>query len=79
MVERFNVAVGVDDYRSGRSLRNLRFAGADAKSFEVEVRHRFAAQHSKIDSRLLISGAGGNLEPTGRHRRGIPAAAGQFE
>jgi WD40 repeat protein len=62
------VAVGVDDYRS---VSNLRFAGADAKAFEIEARRRFAAQHSKVDSRLLISGAGGNLEPT---RANIAAA-----
>ena len=62
------VAVGVDDYRS---VSSLRFAGADAKAFEIEARRRFAAQHSKVDSRLLISGAGGNLEPT---RANIAAA-----
>jgi WD40 repeat protein len=65
------VAVGVDAYGGGGSIPNLRFAGADAKSFEAEVRRRFAAQHSKIDSRLLVSGAGGSLEPT---RANIAAA-----
>jgi WD40 repeat protein len=59
------LAVGVDKYAAGNDiLPNLRFAGADAKSFESEVRRHFGPQHHKIVSRLLLSESTGDLEPS---------------
>jgi WD40 repeat protein len=59
------LAVGVDNYLwGGEALPNLRYARADAVAFQTEVRRRFADQHSKVESRLLVTGAGGDLEPS---------------
>ena len=59
------IAVGVDHYVAGGGLiPNLEFAAADAKSFEAEIRRRFAPQHKDVKSRLLVSGAGGSLAPS---------------
>jgi hypothetical protein len=36
---------------------SLNYAGADARSFEAEMRQRLGNQHTRIESRLLVSGA----------------------
>ena len=59
------IAVGVDHYVAGGGMiPNLEFASADAKSFEAEIRRRFAPQHKDVRSQLLVTGSGGSLEPS---------------
>lgn len=58
------LAVGIDDYSSGAAnLPRLNYAGADAKAFEVEMRRRLGGAHGRVESRVLVSGAGGEHEP----------------
>jgi hypothetical protein len=59
------VAIGVDKYVAASDwLDDLDFAGADARGFEAEMRARLGPLHQAVESRLLVSGAGGGLEPT---------------
>lgn len=61
------VAIGVDKYpRCGSPKCNLDFAGADAKAFEASLRARMGVGkgHQQVESRVLVNGAGGKLEPT---------------
>jgi WD40 repeat protein len=59
------IAIGVDQYfKAGDVLPNLEYAGADAKAFEAEVGRRLGVQHEKVERHLLVTGAGGELEPS---------------
>ncbi len=66
------LAIGIDDYSASKAdVPSLNYAGADARSFEAEIRQRLGSQHAKVESRLLVSGAGGDREPV---RANIAAA-----
>ena len=50
------LAIGVDKYPSSDDvLKDLRFAGADARIFEETVRRRLGPLHDKVISRLLVN------------------------
>ena len=52
----FVIAVGVDKYPSAHGVvKDLRFAGADARAFEEAVKRRLGPLHNQIVSRLLVS------------------------
>jgi hypothetical protein len=52
----FIVAIGVDKYPSVNNLlKDLRFAGADARAFEEAATRRLGPLHDKVVSRLLVN------------------------
>jgi len=67
----FIIAVGVDKYPQLKTCGpqqnapcDLAFAGADAKVFAQTIEKQMRGQHLKVVTRVLVNGAGGELEPT---------------
>jgi WD40 repeat protein len=67
----FIIAVGVDKYPQLKTCGpqqdascDLSFAGADAKAFADTAEKQMGGQHMKVVKRVLVNGAGGELEPT---------------
>ena len=68
----FILAVGVDKYPNMPQVCgpdknqqcDLRYAGADAKSFAETIEKQMGGQHQHVVKRVLFNGAGGTLEPT---------------
>jgi len=68
----FIVAIGADKYPQlpkscgprGDALCDLAFAGADAKVFAATIEKQMGGQHKRVLKRVLVNGAGGDLEPT---------------
>jgi WD40 repeat protein/uncharacterized caspase-like protein len=68
----FIVAIGADKYPQlpkkcgpkGNAACDLAFAGADAKAFAATIEKQMGGQHKRVVKRVLVNGAGGELEPT---------------
>lgn len=68
----FIVAIGADKYPllpkrcgpSGDARCDLAFAGADAKAFAATIEKQMGGQHKRVVKKILVNGAGGELEPT---------------
>ena len=68
----FIVAIGADKYPQlpktcgpkGDTACDLAFAGADAKAFAATIEKQMGGQHKRIVKRVLVNGAGVELEPT---------------
>ena len=66
------VAIGADKYPQlpkscgpkGDARCDLAFAGADAKAFAATIEKQMGGQHKRVVKRVLVNGAGGDLEPT---------------
>ena len=67
----FILAVGADKYPNlpkacgpqGNAACDLAFAGADAKAFAETIEKQMGRQHLRIVKKVLVNGAGGDLEP----------------
>jgi WD40 repeat protein len=67
----FIVAIGVNKYpqlpamcRGPEGSCELNHAGADARAFIQEMARKAGMLHQRVETRLLVNGAGGEYEPT---------------